>query len=426
MAKQRRQFTQPVLLPNETEFSAEVSADRGYTPGRLNISQGILEKDISIQATPANPNSCIITTTIYEFQDIVISVYNSSGTQVIHEYTNPGSLPLAFGTKYKVNLNAHEGYTKSTLINIIEDQIYTLNRNINVSAESDGEAIQCEIVVDPTENQTIITTTSDDTIIESDTEDVIRVVSLYWTRYNPTIEAEPGYLPGIINSTGEQILDKSNLNFHPYEPGSEAGYVLIKASPATENKRRVSIYKYQHQKIQVTSIFNNEETILTVDETPVQTTSTYNVYELFDSSVYSITIIPDDGYQSLYPIIRYIEEGETHTIDVTDPNQVFTLDKNIDVLAYDEATISYHTINLIQSQDQMMYLTSGEYEDITGSVNLAHNSEFTVRVVALDPVHFDPGEVISSGDELTLIDTNTYKGTITTEDMLYVTPAILK
>ena len=239
MAQQRRQFTQSVPLPNGTVFSTEVSADKGYTTGRLNISQGILEKDITIQATPATPNTCTVTTAVYLFQDIVISVYNSSGTQVINTYTNPESLSLAYGSKYKVNLKAHEGYIKSELINIIEDQIYTLNRNINVSAEADAEPIQCEIVVDPTEHQLITTVTDSGLSIESDTEDEVRVVSPYWTRYTSTVEADPGYLPGIINSSGEQTLSKNNINFHPYSQGSESGYVVVKASPATENKRRV-------------------------------------------------------------------------------------------------------------------------------------------------------------------------------------------
>ena len=69
---QRRKFTQSVPLPEGTEFSAEVISKAEYNPGRLNISQGILEKDITIQATPALPKNCIISTTLYSNQDIIL------------------------------------------------------------------------------------------------------------------------------------------------------------------------------------------------------------------------------------------------------------------------------------------------------------------------------------------------------------------
>ena len=424
---QRRKFTQSVPLPEGTEFSAEVISKAEYNPGRLNISQGILEKDITIQATPALPKNCIISTTLYSNQDIILNIWNNAETQITRSYINPEFINLTYGIKYSIELRAHEGYEKSELINIIENRIYMLNRNINVSAISDAYVKQCEIVLLPTQHQTITVNTDISLTIESDTEDEIRVVVPYWTKYLPEIESDIGYNPGTLNSIGEQIVCKTNINFTPYySDDDESGYVLVRSSSAIENKHRVTIYKYNHQKIQIRSIFNNRETIITEDVNPIQSTSTYNVYELFDTSIYFISLIPNEGYQSLYPILRYVENGETHTIDVLDPLQEFILDKNIEVLAYSEASISYHTITLNQSQNQTMYLTSGDYEDITGSVNLIHNSEFTIRVEVKDSVHFNPGEAISSNDDLTLIGTNLYKGIITGDNVVYVTPAILK
>ena len=423
---QRRNFTQSVPLPKGTEFSAEAISKAGYNPGRLNISQGILEKDITIQATPALPKNCIISTAQYSHQDIILNIWNNTETQITRTYINPGSISIVYGVKYSIELRAHEGYEKSELINIVENQIYILTRNINVSAIDDAVVVQCEILLLPTQHQLITVTTDIGLSIESDTEDEIRLVVPYWTKYTPEIEADPGYNPGILNSIGEQIVYKNNINFTPYYPGEESGYVTVKASSAIENKHRVTLYKYDHQKIQIRAIFNGEETIIPEDIEPIQSTSIYDVYELFDSSNYFISLVPNEGYQSLYPILRYVEEGETHTIDILDPLQEFVLDRNIDVLAYSDASISYHTITLTQPQDQNMYLSSGEYEDITGSINLTHNSEFTIRVETKDPIHFDPGEVISSNDELTLISQNLYKGIITGDNIIYVTPAILK
>ena len=104
------------------------------------------------------------------------------------------------------------------------------------------------------------------------------------------------------------------------------------------------------------------------------------------------------------------------------------LDKNISITSYEnrEASVDYHTITLIQSKNQTMYLSSGEYEDITGSVNLKHNSPFTIRVVVSDPIHYNAGDVISSGDELELISPHVYHGTITNDNMIYITPATVK
>ncbi len=425
---QRRTFKQSVPLPKGTLFSTEVISDNGYNPGRPNISQGTLEEDITIQATPATPYTCIINATNYEHQDILLNIWNSSETQITRTYTNPGIISLAYGTKYSINLRSKEGYIKSELINIIDGQIYTLTRNIIISAEYEAESIQCEIVVPPTQHQTITIQTDIDLNIESDTEDEERLVAPYWTKYIPTIEADPGYNPGILNSIGEAFICKDNPNFRSYseDPDDEYGYVTVEATSATPNKHRVTIYKYEHQKIRIKYIFNDEENIITVDLPPVQSTSSYNIYEIFDSAEYYVTIVPEDGYQSLYPIIRYIENGETYTIDVTDSNQKFVLDRNIDLIAESEASISYHSISLMQSQDQTMYLSSGEYEDITGSINLTHNSEFIIRVEVKDPVHYDAGEVIATNDELTIIDTNTYKGIITTDNIIYITPAIIK
>ena len=73
-----------------------------------------------------------------------------------------------------------------------------------------------------------------------------------------------------------------------------------------------------------------------------------------------------------------------------------------------------------------MYLSSGEYEDITGSVNLKHNSSFTIRVTVVDPTHYNAGDVISSGDDLTIVSPNVYHGTITNDNMIYITPATVK
>ena len=425
---QRRTFTQSVPLPSGTMFSTDVTGENGYNPGRANISQGTLEKDITIQATPATPDNCIINATTYEHQDIVLNVWNSTGTQITRTYTNPGIISLLYGIKYSVNLKAHEGYEKSELINIIDGQIYTLTRNINISTIEEAQPIQCEIVVLPTHHQMITVQTNSGLIIESDTEDEEHLIAPYWTEYNPVVVADPGYNPGVLNSVGEQTICKINPNFRSYsgQQDDEYGYVTVEVSSAIENKRRVLIYKYDNQKIKIRSIFNDEETIITVDVIPIQTTSEYNVYEIFDSSVYYVTLVPDDGYQSLNPIIRYKENEETYTIEVTDPRQEFILDRNIELLAKSEASITYHTITLMQTSDQTMYLTCGEYEDITGSVNITHNSEFTIRVEIHDPTRYNAGEVIASNDDLTLIDTNVYKGTITGDNIVYITPAILK
>ena len=428
---QRRDFTQSVPLPKNTEFNAEViPITPNYTPGRLNISQGILEKDITLQATPATTSRCVITTTQYKFQDIIISVYNSTGTQITYIYTNPVSLSLSSGIKFSVKLSAHEGYIKSELINIIEEQIYTLSRNMNISAISDATPVNCEIVIEPTTHQYISITTDSGLVIDSDIEDEVRQVVPYWTRYTGEITTDPGYSPGVLNISGEVTLSKNSFNFtkyHPEDPTDESGYATVKASPATEYTHRLTIYKYEHQKLKIRAYFNESYIEFTVDTpNPIESTSSYNVYGIPDTSTITISIEPEPGYQSLYPILRYIEDSQPITIDVLDSSQQFMVDKDFDVYAYSEASISYHSISLIQSQDQTMYLSSGEYEDITGTVYLKHNSIFTIRAVAHNPTYYLPGEVISSDLELIEIEPHVYQGTVENDNMIYITPVILK
>jgi hypothetical protein len=428
---QRRSFTQSVPLPKNTEFTVEVSADQGYDPGRSNVSQGIITQDILIQATPAIPKECIVTALSTDNQDIMLNIYNATGTAITRIYTNPKSVSLPYNTIYSVTLLAHEGYTKSNLINIIEGEKYHLTRNLTISTDTDAIVVQCEIVLLPTEHQTVSVNTNNGLYIESDRDDEVRVVSPYWTKYTCSVTADPGYNPGYID-TIEQTITKNAPNFtpfHPEDPDDESGYVTVQAASATENKHKVSIYKYDHQKIYFKYEFNDEIHILSVDSpNPVVTTPTYNTYEVFDSSIYSVSIVPDPGYRSIYPVISYIENRVIHKIDVPDPTQEFVLDRNIDITSYEnkDASIDYHTITLIQSKNQTMYLSSGEYEDITGSVNLKHNSPFTIRVVVSDPIHYNAGDVISSSDDLTIVSQNVYRGTITNDNMIYITPATVK
>lgn len=422
---QRRSFTQSVPLPKNTEFTVEVSADQGYNPGRSNVSQGIITQDILIQATPAIPKKCIVTSLITDNQDIMLNIYNATGTAITRIYTNPKSVSLPYNTIYSVTLLAREGYTKSNLINIIEGEKYHLTRNLTISTDTDAVVLQCEIVLLPTEHQTVSVNTNNGLYIESDRDDEVRVVSPYWTKYTCSVTADPGYNPGYID-TIEQTIKKNAPNFTPY---GESGYVTVEAASATENKHIVSIYKYDHQKIYFKYEFNDEIHILSVDSpNPVVTTSTYNTYEVFDSSIYSVSIVPDPGYRSIYPVISYIESMVIHKIDVPDSTQEFVLDRNIDITSYEnkDASIDYHTITLIQSKNQTMYLSSGEYEDITGSVNLKHNSPFTIRVVLSDPIHYNAGDVISSSDDLTIVSSNVYHGIITNDNMIYITPATVK
>ena len=39
------EYTSSQKRPNKTEWSASIEADEGYTPGRLNKENGILERD---------------------------------------------------------------------------------------------------------------------------------------------------------------------------------------------------------------------------------------------------------------------------------------------------------------------------------------------------------------------------------------------
>ena len=61
---ERKDFTQSVQLPVDTEFSVSIAPESDkYIAGKLNITSGVLEHDVTIMATPAVLVNC----TIYVF-----------------------------------------------------------------------------------------------------------------------------------------------------------------------------------------------------------------------------------------------------------------------------------------------------------------------------------------------------------------------
>ena len=61
-------YTSSQKRPNKTEWSASIKADEGYTPGRLNKENGILESDTSIYASESIDNTLYILVDQYDHQ----------------------------------------------------------------------------------------------------------------------------------------------------------------------------------------------------------------------------------------------------------------------------------------------------------------------------------------------------------------------
>lgn len=425
---ERREFTQSVPLPEGTIYSASVTADDGYTAGKLNNSGGTLTEDITLQATPATPNMCTVSMAIYLYQDITLNVYDDNDT-IVRKITNQAATSLPYNTKYSVELNPHEGYEKSELINFVEGYKYFLTRNINISAKEEATPVLCSIILEPTINQVLSIETDGGLVLESDTEDQVMAVAPYWTRYTVTVTPDPGYIAGGINGGENQTINKNSINFTPYHPENpkdETGYMTVRCGSATPNYHNLNIYRYDHQTVIVSVKFNNITTEYTYNS--ATGTGEYHTFQIFDSSIFTIRVIPDEGYTSTYPMLRYVDsDGNVQTIEVIDPDEEYIMDKNYDAYSATQASVTYFNVSLVQSPYQTISLSSGEYADITGSVMLQYNSEFTIKAVANNPSVHNPGEIITTRDTITETTTpHIYTGIITGDNIIYVTPVTLK
>ena len=168
-----------------TKYEVEVIADKGYTAGIPNTKGGIVNSNITINATPATKSNVTITIIQSANQTIhIYTPYKTGGTDHTSTFTCP------VGTTYEAEIIAKSGYTAGTL-NIGENGAFSNDITINATA---AVASQYTLTITQSAHQTITVTANGKTYTSS--------VSLpYGTRWSATITPDTGYMAGKLNKT---------------------------------------------------------------------------------------------------------------------------------------------------------------------------------------------------------------------------------
>ena len=104
-------YTSSQKRPNKTEWSASIKADEGYTPGRLNKENGILESDISIYASESTDNTLYILVDQYDHQHIKVTINNTT------VYENARIIKCKIDDTFNAEIVVDTGYTAKGTLN---------------------------------------------------------------------------------------------------------------------------------------------------------------------------------------------------------------------------------------------------------------------------------------------------------------------
>ena len=187
--------TSTFTCPIGTTYEAEVVADNGYTAGTPNTKGGIVNSNITINATSATTSNATIT--IIQSANQAIHIYTPHKTGGI-DHTSTFTCPI--GTTYEAEIIAKSGYTAGTL-NIGESGSFSNDITINATA---AVALQYTLTITQSKHQTITVTANGNRYTSS--------VSLpYGTKWTATITPDTGYVAGKLNKTSGTITGNDTV-----------------------------------------------------------------------------------------------------------------------------------------------------------------------------------------------------------------------
>lgn len=188
-----------------TKYEVEVIADNGYTAGIPNTKGGIVNSNITINATPAINSNVVIT--IIQSANQTISVNSVKKGQ-----TFTSTFETTKGDNLRLNIEPSVGYRSGDLLLdgvkcAPNDIIYTINNSYIVSATA-AVALQYTLTITQSEHQTITVTANGKTYTSS--------VSLpYGTRWTATITPDTGYNAGTLSATSGTITGNDTIYATP-------------------------------------------------------------------------------------------------------------------------------------------------------------------------------------------------------------------
>ena len=231
------EYTSSQKRPNKTEWSASIKADEGYTPGRLNKENGILESDISIYASESTDNTLYILVDQYDHQHIKVTINNKT------VYENARIIKCKIDDSFNAEIVVDTGYTSKGVLNLTSGKMY---KNRHLSIDKDAEPKMCKITLPATTNQTL-TFYSLYTIQKSSNTSKSFYVT-YDTEYSIEINPMYGYNKGTSNHTEltTYTLNASNklLNTTDFS-------LNITCTNATKKKYKITIPTMDNETVRV-------------------------------------------------------------------------------------------------------------------------------------------------------------------------------
>ena len=231
------EYTSSQKRPNKTEWSASIKADEGYTPGRLNKEDGILESDISIYASESIDKTLYILVDQYDHQHIKVTINNET------VYENARIIKCKIDDTFNAEIVVDTGYTANGTLNFTSGKMY---KNRHLSIDKDAEPKMCKITLPATTNQTL-TFYSMYTIQKSGNTSKSFYVT-YDTEYSIEINPVYGYNKGTSNHTE---LTMYKLNVSNTLVNSSDFSVNITCSDATKKKYRITIPTVNNETVRV-------------------------------------------------------------------------------------------------------------------------------------------------------------------------------
>ena len=332
-------YTSDFEAPYESDFYCYIDAEEGFTPGNLNIKQGVAIEETTIYASTSSGKILEVQVIQSDHQTITVW-YNGIG------YTS--NFNVKYGSTITTFIEAEVGYNAGTLnygtVNVVTSIIVQASAAIKD---------KYTVFVKETDNQTIKFTTKDLVINEGETGSVA-----YNTDYVATITAdEEWYTPGELN-----IPDS----------GSVTSNLIVYATDATVKQCTVEIIQPSYS-------------TLTVYINGSETGHTENIFSVDYGSTYRITLEADIGYD-----VGTISCNETGTI--TD---------DMVITASDAIKKEDLTIYIVQSLNQIItvYVDGVAYTREDG-ITVPYGSAYTAVVTPNDG--YTAGELINgSSDSLT-------------------------
>lgn len=250
-----KDYTNNVVLPYGTKWTAVIKPDTGYNSGRLNKYSGTITGDDSVYATSA-ANKINYRIIIKQTENTITTVTCTYPDDINHAITwITGTKSFPYGSTWIAYTEGVTGYTAGE-VNLPSG---TLTSDTYIYATSAAKKNECTLTITQSAHQTITVTANGNKYTNT--------VSLpYGTTYTVAIEPAEGYNAGTLNKTS----------------GTLTGNDSISASVATIKQFTLTITQSEHQTITVTANGQNYTSSVKLDY----------------GTKWTANIVPDAGYNA--------------------------------------------------------------------------------------------------------------------------------